>query len=248
MNEQTKLDTSGVILCRCTHTQNLPDNLSAIAREALANAPVWTVDDLCGRAARRDPRLIEATRVRRLLILACYPRAVINLLQFASIDTDGIDLTIVNLRAATANEVRESIHAFRVSTGQSAGCVTDAEEDWIPWFPVIDTARCTRCRQCLNFCPFGVYTADEDGRVCVSHPDHCKTNCPACAHLCPELAIMFPKIKEAPINGAAVTEKHIRQCRLAQVEKQLDTDSDLHNILARRRARAAARRQKHNPT
>ncbi|MCA1808733.1 MAG: ferredoxin family protein, partial [Lentisphaerae bacterium] len=61
----------------------------------------------------------------------------------------------------------------------------------------------TNCRQCLDFCLFGVYASDQQGRVAVERPANCKDNCPACARMCPALAIMFPKIDEdSPINGS----------------------------------------------
>ncbi len=71
---------------------------------------------------------------------------------------------------------------------------------WAPWFPVIDYDRCTGCRQCMNFCLFGTFAVEED-RLVVANPENCKTNCPACARVCPTGAIMFPKHPAAPING-----------------------------------------------
>jgi NAD-dependent dihydropyrimidine dehydrogenase PreA subunit len=66
---------------------------------------------------------------------------------------------------------------------------------------VIDYDRCRNCKQCLNFCLFGVYQLSEEGKVEVRKPAGCKTNCPACARMCPQKAIIFPKYAEAPING-----------------------------------------------
>jgi len=65
------------------------------------------------------------------------------------------------------------------------------------------------CKQCLNFCLFGVYGTTEDGKVEVVKPANCKTNCPACARVCPESAIIFPKYGEGPINGDAVDEQEV---------------------------------------
>lgn len=73
--------------------------------------------------------------------------------------------------------------------------------DWQPWFPVIDYDRCTNCLQCLSFCLFGVFGVDAQRRVRVEHAESCKNNCPACARVCPEAAIIFPKYKAGPING-----------------------------------------------
>ena len=78
--------------------------------------------------------------------------------------------------------------------------------EWMPWFPVIDYDRCADCKQCANFCLFGVFSTD-DGGVRVSNPASCKTNCPACARMCPHAAIIFPHYPTGPINGQEATEQ-----------------------------------------
>lgn len=80
---------------------------------------------------------------------------------------------------------------------------------WKPWFPVIDYSRCTNCMQCLSFCLFDVYGVSRDGKIQVQNNDNCKTNCPACSRVCPEVAIMFPKYQQGPINGDVVNEADV---------------------------------------
>ncbi len=71
------------------------------------------------------------------------------------------------------------------------------------WYPVVDQSRCTNCQHCLQFCLFGVYELDGDGKVQVRQPDQCKPGCPACARICPQSALMFPLYeKDAAIAGA----------------------------------------------
>jgi NAD-dependent dihydropyrimidine dehydrogenase PreA subunit len=77
---------------------------------------------------------------------------------------------------------------------------------WKPWFPVIDYSRCTNCMQCLSFCLFDVYGVSDDNKIQVQNNDNCKTNCPACSRVCPEVAIMFPKYSAGPINGDEISE------------------------------------------
>jgi Pyruvate/2-oxoacid:ferredoxin oxidoreductase delta subunit len=77
---------------------------------------------------------------------------------------------------------------------------------WKPWFPVIDYSRCTNCMQCLSFCLFDVYGVSADSKIQVQNNDNCKTNCPACSRVCPEVAIMFPKYNAGPINGDEVNQ------------------------------------------
>jgi len=80
---------------------------------------------------------------------------------------------------------------------------------WKPWFPVIDYSRCTNCMQCLSFCLFDVYGVSKDNKIQVQNNDNCKTNCPACSRVCPEVAIMFPKYQQGPINGDEISEADV---------------------------------------
>jgi Pyruvate/2-oxoacid:ferredoxin oxidoreductase delta subunit len=82
---------------------------------------------------------------------------------------------------------------------------------WKPWFPVIDYSRCTNCMQCLSFCLFDVYGVSGEGKIQVQNNDNCKTNCPACSRVCPEVAIMFPKYSQGPINGDVVNYEDLRR-------------------------------------
>jgi len=63
----------------------------------------------------------------------------------------------------------------------------------------------------MNFCLFGVYSLSPEGQVQVRNPAGCKTNCPACARVCPARAIIFPKYAESPINGDEVTESEVTE-------------------------------------
>jgi len=112
--------------------------------------------------------------------------------------------------------------------------------DWTPWFPVIDSARCTNCKQCLSFCLFGVYALDEAGRVEVRNPANCKTNCPACARVCPEVAIIFPKHASAPINGGEVSDADVARGGV-KVDLAAALGGDVYATL---RGRAAAERER----
>ena len=72
------------------------------------------------------------------------------------------------------------------------------------WYPVIDGSRCVQCQHCLQFCLFGVYELDAEGKVQVRRPDQCKPGCPACSRVCPQSAIMFPLYeKDAAIAESA---------------------------------------------
>ncbi len=112
--------------------------------------------------------------------------------------------------------------------------------EWKPWFPVIDYDRCTNCMQCLSFCLFGVYDVDAEKQIDVKHPEKCKTNCPACSRVCPEVAILFPKYKNGPINGDVVQDAD-----LAREKMKTDISSllggDIYSMLRQRSTHATSR-------
>jgi ferredoxin len=107
---------------------------------------------------------------------------------------------------------------------------------WPSWYPVIDTARCTNCGQCADFCLFGVYEKAEAYPE-VINPQACKNNCPACARICPSAAIIFPKyIHGGAIGGSDEIDEKAEQERQARDIENILGD-DLYEALERRRAR-----------
>lgn len=111
---------------------------------------------------------------------------------------------------------------------------------WKPWFPVIDYARCTNCMQCLSFCLFDVYGVSQEGKIQVQNNDNCKTNCPACSRVCPEVAIMFPKYSSAPINGDVVNTDDLRREKM-KVDITSLLGGDIYASLKDRSAQAKSR-------
>ena len=109
---------------------------------------------------------------------------------------------------------------------------------WVPWFPAIDYDRCTGCLQCENFCLFGVFEVAA-GEVVVANPAKCKTNCPACARMCPTTAIIFPKHPGGPIDGAEVDEADV-QAKRQSTDLNEELRRDAYDVLRRRGAGAAA--------
>jgi Pyruvate/2-oxoacid:ferredoxin oxidoreductase delta subunit len=111
---------------------------------------------------------------------------------------------------------------------------------WKPWFPVIDYDRCTNCMQCLSFCLFDVYGVSEEGKIQVQNNDNCKTNCPACSRVCPEVAIMFPKYQHGPINGEPVSTDDVRREKM-KVDISSLLGGDIYSKLKDRSAAAKSR-------
>lgn len=205
-----------LLLCACRNAGWIaPDKIAAL-RNHLARAmlPCAMVDDLCGLVA------LEPTHVRELCvdvagIVACHPRAVRWLLHAAGVEIDdpGTAIPVHNLRTASAESVAAAIPSLALTESPAGPPGTpspsaDPTRAWPAWFPVIDYDRCTHCRQCLNFCLFGVYAPAADGAVRVHQPAHCKNQCPACARICPDAAIVFPKHAMGPINGDVNFAEH----------------------------------------
>lgn len=111
---------------------------------------------------------------------------------------------------------------------------------WKPWFPVIDYQRCTNCMQCLTFCLFDVYGVTPAGQIQVRNQSNCKTDCPACSRVCPEVAIMFPKYRHGPINGDEVNADDVRR-EAMKVDISALLGGDIYAVLRDRSARAKSR-------
>ena len=112
--------------------------------------------------------------------------------------------------------------------------------EWKPWFPVIDYSRCTNCMQCLSFCLFDVYRVSAEGKIQVGNQDNCKTDCPACSRVCPEVAIMFPKYRHGPVNGEEVNAEDLRR-EAMKIDISALLGGDIYAMLRDRSAKAKSR-------
>jgi NAD-dependent dihydropyrimidine dehydrogenase PreA subunit len=238
-----------ILYCRCANAEFIPPRRhEAVAAElAAVNAPVTVVDDLCRLAANGDPRLQALAAQDGLLLVACAPRAVRWLFAASGHPLPPDQGTFVNLREE--DEARLARMLGDAGTDDQGPLVQteieDADADpWRPWFPVIDQERCTACRQCVNFCLFGVYETGEGGRVRVAQPRKCKNNCPACARMCPAVAIMFPKIDEdSPVNGSDALPGDAESNQVRVPMKELFTGDAYEKLKARQRTNRRLRKQ-----
>ena len=139
---------------------------------------------------------------------------------------------------------RESTEAAATETLAAtlagADTASTGAKPWKPWFPVIDYSRCTNCMQCLSFCLFDVYGVSEDKKIQVQNQSNCKTECPACSRVCPEVAIMFPKYRHGPINGEEVTSDDVRR-EAMKVDISALLGGDIYAMLRDRSAKAKSR-------
>ncbi|MCG8701572.1 MAG: ferredoxin family protein [Bacteroidales bacterium] len=228
-----------VIYCNCSYNKEIKDNIKegVIERLNRVDEEVLAIHDLCKLSAKNSELLNNAVNADRLTIIACYPRAVMNLLKSAGVERDQALINFVNMKEVGEHELDSHLKSLTLTATTRDIEFVDEIEDWVPWFPVIDKNRCDNCKQCASFCLFGTYTTDDKGTVKVENPENCKNNCPACARICPNAAIIFPKCEEHPINGAEITNEEAWAEKIKLNVEQLLGD-DVYEALAERRRKA----------
>jgi Pyruvate/2-oxoacid:ferredoxin oxidoreductase delta subunit len=149
-------------------------------------------------------------------------------------DPNGVMVRFQDIDGKTPEAVLAVVQSAEAALGSSA------PGSWKPWFPVIDYDRCTNCMQCLSFCLFDVYGVSKTGKLEVQEPTNCKTNCPACSRVCPEVAIVFPKYKAGPINGDVINADDLRREHM-KVDISALLGGDIYQALRDRSERAKSR-------
>jgi NAD-dependent dihydropyrimidine dehydrogenase PreA subunit len=163
-----------------------------------------------------------------LIILGCFTRPA----DFQSAQGD--------LKIHTRDVRDESLESLTEYIDSIADGVSEARPLWKPWFPVIDYDRCTNCMQCLSFCLFDVYGVNQANQITVQNQTNCKTDCPACSRVCPEVAILFPKYKAGPINGDEVNQDDVRR-EAMKVDISALLGGDIYSMLKDRSEKAKSR-------
>lgn len=182
----------------------------------------------------KDPSsALDALRAARgNLILATWmqPRATYWILRYHGIEGQISSQHIDNKRVikhagrsvycfnlANFDSPETCVHALLEASGvqrrRTVKTQVESIDEELPsrWYPVIDDSLCRNCKQCLDFCLFGVYELDGGERVRVTNPDSCKPGCPACARVCPAGAIMFPEYEADPRIAGATDVKPTRE-------------------------------------
>ena len=147
------------------------------------------------------------------------------------------EVSLIDITGLSPEAILERVEATRIGAPMNR---PDGPDTWKPWFPVIDTDRCTNCMQCLTFCLFDVYGVASDHTLRVENPANCKVNCPACSRVCPEVAIMFPKYHAGPIDGSPVRQQDVAAEKM-KVDISALLGGDIYEKLRQRSEGAKAR-------
>lgn len=187
---------SCVIFCRCSANVISGKSLDEISN-GLKNMDVhvYELRDLCAFSIDEEDVLNAiGNEFHQKIIVACYPRAVKNMLLQGGVDFDNFEF--LNFRELSPQQILSKLEKeFEISQCEGSYKVLTTGLDVPAWFPVIDKSLCTLCGKCAHFCLFGVYAYDKKN-LNVVNPLACKDKCPACGRTCPTSAIMFPRIGE----------------------------------------------------
>lgn len=218
---------SKLVLCACKRGKKVNHQKLSDWKEELDKQQVayTLIEDLCGLAAKGEIKLEDVSDGEETVFIGCQPKAMSNLLERA-----GISVAEGKFEFKNAMETQNEFIINNDFTKGVSKTIT-YDEDWKPWYPVLDYNLCTSCQKCLNFCLFGVYTLSDEGKVIVENPENCKDLCPACARTCPTGAIVFPKHHQSPIDGGDGELKEGNDGLLSQIQKS----NDVYQLLANRR-------------
>lgn len=215
-----------IVFCKCGGERITSERLQGIEnilREA--NAEVVVLSDLCLLSVSGKEQLKGLFREGTdFLLIGCYDRSMKLMLEQVNTGLEAVDVEYLNFLELTNEEIAVKIADFtknsnQVHTYREIGL----SSEWKSWYPIIDYSRCTACGQCHDFCLFGVYEK-RDGKVVVVKPQACKNNCPACARICPQTAIVFPKyMYGGAIGGSGIID---------EVAEQQRQSADVKTILA----------------
>ena len=184
------------------------------------------IEDMCGTILKSPDDLESLYNAKDAIVFGCQTRAMKHLVDNSGRKADGNGTEYHHVEEEGRDEL---ISALESNTG--APLKIKYSDSWKPWYPVIDYERCNGCRKCLNFCLFSVYSVEDDGTVVVSASANCKDMCPACARVCPQNAIIFPKHAESPIDGG---EGDGTENEKTDILEQIQND-DVYSVLSARR-------------
>lgn len=165
-------------------------------------ADLFQLNDFCGIVLNRKDVVQEIDqKYDRKIMIACYPRAIKNLLTQNNLQLSGLE--VLNFRDLSSDDIESKLKTeYAFAEGSAIQTMVESGLEVPAWYPVIDQPLCIDCGKCFKFCLFGVYTFASK-QLKVVNPLACKNNCPACGRNCPTSAIIFPRLKENGVLAGA---------------------------------------------
>src|SRR6056297_3482759 len=197
-------EKSCILFCRCSAKVISPDTLSELS-DGLKHfdTEVFELQDLCALTLNgKEFFHTIGEQFGRKIIIACYPRAVKNMLRQGGIDFGSYK--VLNFKEMSSDQIFSALETgYKIPKGEARYHVQVSDLDVPAWFPVIDESRCNLCGKCARFCLFGVYSYNKK-HLKVVNPLACKDKCPACGRTCPTQAILFPRLDEQTVLAGAM--------------------------------------------
>lgn len=212
-----------ILFCKCGAEVITSDKSEQIkSMLEMLCADLYQLDDFCGIVLNRKDfiRAIDQKYDRKIMV-ACYPRAIKNLLAQNDLELSGLE--VLNFRELSVKEIESKLkNDFSFAVGKATESSVESGLDVPAWYPVIDQPLCIDCGKCFKFCLFGVYTFGNK-ELKVVNPLACKNNCPACGRNCPTSAIIFPRLKEAGVLAGAEPDKTSKTSEFAMDSSIIST-------------------------
>ena len=226
-----------IIFCNCGGDRISQERLQDIENNLIDyNAELIKLSDLCGLAALDRERLATIFRgAEEYMIIGCHSRSLKLLLGQANVEVNNHSFHYANFLESSDEDLFGKVTEFLINNDQTSTFKEDkTDSSWPSWYPVIDYTRCSACGQCADFCLFGVYEKSE-GRVNVIKPAECKNNCPACARICPQAAIIFPKYKQGGAIGGSDSIDEVSEQKRQAIDINNLPDGDIYSALEQRK-------------
>jgi len=209
------MNKSCILFCNCGAGVISPEKSEQIKSVVeLLDADLYQLHDFCGIVINRKDfvKAIDQQYSRKIMI-ACYPRAIKNMLAQNDLELSGLE--VMNFKELSVTDIASKLRTdFSIAEGNSKTETVESGLDVPAWYPVVDQPLCIDCGKCFKFCLFGVYTF-ENKQLKVVKPLSCKNNCPACGRNCPTSAIIFPRLKENSVLAGAEPRTEVKSKGLA---------------------------------
>jgi NAD-dependent dihydropyrimidine dehydrogenase PreA subunit len=228
---------SKIVFCKCGGERISRERLFSLEKSIESyRTELINLSDLCGLAALNKDKLSGIFNCGdEILIIGCHSRSVKLMLEQAGVNLSDNSFQFINFLELSDEDVLKKASEFCKRNSQGSSFMEiNGPSEWPSWYPVIDYSRCSNCGQCADFCLFGVYEKGEN-KVSVINPQQCKNNCPACARICPQTAIVFPKYKMGGAIGGSEYIDEISEQKRQAADINLLLEGDIYNALEQRK-------------